>query len=1073
MPNVQMNDDYPMDEFDRLRPDAFSEFDQYMDALPDRLHENLPDEIAEEGTRNQIDDYVYGAVARDEPYDEGKDRHPARMTQAVSPAELKLIELSKEWFEKLHGTRYHDCILLSGRTYDKYVWDLIIEGPKGSIYEGGVFFAEIKIPKLFPEECPIISFSTFIMHPEFQDNAMFAYKNLRRYWKYDMDLISVVDFVYDNLVNVMTKTLFFPFCHAAIHFGHREATSHQLPFGALNTCDLFEEATALHCLRDLVDYADLTANVLHPPLSAVEENCDKFNHYMMCTSGVRPDCRQSRAPNIEKMYETICEEKFAAIMKDEKKCLLEVENDKQVKECFVNKTNTLRDETPDTASMPTTTYECTVIQAYVDCLFERESETCKDAVKIEISFLSMLAKRNADSECNLMMNATRSRPKEKPLEECDDRGNCKCRLAGYYYDAAQKKCLDVNECDSLSSACSQVCTNLPGSYECSCDERFYRLASDNKTCDRIDKTPFWLFFAHGQSVWNISTDGKSFQLQRAGLQKTAMIDVDVKERRLYYADIGANVIERMNIDGTFPQAVQRFDVDGLEGIAVDWIGRNLYSLRKTDILVQSLDGRFRTSVYRNVMTLPRSIALHPSKGLMFVTDWSSNAFIAVAAMDGSRFRKIVTDRITWPNAIAIDIFAEKIYWADAFLDTIETANMDGTGRRTVVSDAGSVPHIFGLAVADDFIYWTDWTYRGILRANKQNGENITVLAQTALLPYSLKVFHKTLQPDQPSPCELMGCGQLCLLGENGASKCSCGEGFELQEDNKTCSSNCSDMQIECGGSDPKCISKLYLCDGLAQCSNQADEMNCPPRICLPGQFQCHDNKKCLPPGGLCDEVPDCADGSDEIYCPEPNKDCAPLNDPNGEFVINDSKNGTTGSLKCNPGYSSNCYTFSCLQGAWNPEPEPCTPTRARRQTQECFAIGVPLGSNISYSAPASNTMTYSQGTQATISCAPGHQIQGPTTSTCNNGIWDPLTLGPCILAQASSTGCLAHIPPIGGELIYSTDHQIGVYPAGTTATARCTNGANIEGVSTASCTNGAWSPPMFGTCAVFTTPPIN
>lgn len=90
----------------------------------------------------------------------------------------------------------------------------------------------------------------------------------------------------------------------------------------------------------------------------------------------------------------------------------------------------------------------------------------------------------------------------------------------------------------------------------------------------------WLFFAHGQSVWNISTDGKSFQLQRAGLQKTAMIDIDVKENRLYYADIGANVIERMNIEGTFPQAVQRFDVDGLEGIAVDWIGRNLYSLRR-------------------------------------------------------------------------------------------------------------------------------------------------------------------------------------------------------------------------------------------------------------------------------------------------------------------------------------------------------------------------------------------------------------------------------------------------------------------------------------------------------------
>uniref|UniRef100_A0A1I7UD36 Low-density lipoprotein receptor domain class A n=1 Tax=Caenorhabditis tropicalis TaxID=1561998 RepID=A0A1I7UD36_9PELO len=53
-----------------------------------------------------------------------------------------------------------------------------------------------------------------------------------------------------------------------------------------------------------------------------------------------------------------------------------------------------------------------------------------------------------------------------------------------------------------------------------------------------------------------------------------------------------------------------------------------------------------------------------------------------------------------------------------------------------------------------------------------------------------------------------------------------------------------------------------------------------PRICLPGQFQCHDNRKCLPPGGLCDEVADCADSSDELYCPHQTKTAK------GDFVLN-------------------------------------------------------------------------------------------------------------------------------------------------------------------------------------------
>jgi hypothetical protein len=83
----------------------------------------------------------------------------------------------------------------------------------------------------------------------------------------------------------------------------------------------------------------------------------------------------------------------------------------------------------------------------------------------------------------------------------------------------------------------------------------------------------WIFFAHGQSIWNISSDGQDFQLQRAGLQKTAMIDIDHKENMLYYADIGASKVETMKLDGVFSKTLQFYEVDGMEGIAVDWIAR--------------------------------------------------------------------------------------------------------------------------------------------------------------------------------------------------------------------------------------------------------------------------------------------------------------------------------------------------------------------------------------------------------------------------------------------------------------------------------------------------------------------
>ena len=47
------------------------------------------------------------------------------------------------------------------------------------------------------------------------------------------------------------------------------------------------------------------------------------------------------------------------------------------------------------------------------------------------------------------------------------------------------KISDINECSVRKGECQQNCKNLPGSYECSCDEG-YRLRGDLKTCEGMD-----------------------------------------------------------------------------------------------------------------------------------------------------------------------------------------------------------------------------------------------------------------------------------------------------------------------------------------------------------------------------------------------------------------------------------------------------------------------------------------------------------------------------------------------------------------------------------------------------------
>lgn len=80
-----------------------------------------------------------------------------------------------------------------------------------------------------------------------------------------------------------------------------------------------------------------------------------------------------------------------------------------------------------------------------------------------------------------------------------------------------------------------------------------------------------------------------------------------------------------------------------DGLAVDWVGRNLYWCdKKTDTIeVSKLDGRFRKILLHEGLQEPRAIALDPSQGYLYWTDWGDKAHIGKVGLDGSQPRVIV------------------------------------------------------------------------------------------------------------------------------------------------------------------------------------------------------------------------------------------------------------------------------------------------------------------------------------------------------------------------------------------------------------------------------------------------
>ena len=132
------------------------------------------------------------------------------------------------------------------------------------------------------------------------------------------------------------------------------------------------------------------------------------------------------------------------------------------------------------------------------------------------------------------------------------------------------------------------------------------------------------------------------------------------------------------------QVIIKHDSMGLEGIAVDWVGRKIYWLDRHSkhVEVAELDGTNRRTLKADGISDPRAIVVHPGTGYLYFTTWHLQAYIGRLGLDGTNFSRIVTyeDRLAWPNALTIDYMTDKLFWADAHLDYISYSDLDGRNR---------------------------------------------------------------------------------------------------------------------------------------------------------------------------------------------------------------------------------------------------------------------------------------------------------------------------------------------------------------------------------------------------------
>ncbi|XP_077997838.1 low-density lipoprotein receptor-related protein 2-like [Glandiceps talaboti] len=369
-------------------------------------------------------------------------------------------------------------------------------------------------------------------------------------------------------------------------------------------------------------------------------------------------------------------------------------------------------------------------------------------------------------------------------------GVCYCD-PGYALNSDNRTCSDYDEC-TVWGTCDQICQNLPGTYECTCSDGY--VLEGTKRC-KTTGDPLKLLHSVRSAI--VSTDEHGRNSETIVVAANAIgIDYHFEYQKIYWTDNTHDKLYSSNLDGTGVHVILDLGLQTPESVAVDWISDKLYIVESHAhrIDVCNLNGSMRTAVIADRVDQPRGIALDPTVGYMFVSDWSSTPHILRAYMDGTNRHVLVDNKIIWPNALSVDLASKRVFWADGRLDYIQSITYDGQYRETVISGGTKVPHPFDLAVFENYVYFSDWTKMGVVRVNKFDREDYTIISSsTTLKPMGVVAYHRICQPQVPNPCgdDNGGCDHICVISHTTDNRglgyrCLCHIGFELNIDQATC-----------------------------------------------------------------------------------------------------------------------------------------------------------------------------------------------------------------------------------------------------------------------------------------------
>ena len=214
---------------------------------------------------------------------------------------------------------------------------------------------------------------------------------------------------------------------------------------------------------------------------------------------------------------------------------------------------------------------------------------------------------------------------------------------------------------------------------------------DPAHCKADSEVPVRVLFSNRYYIQLAALNGTSDIIVHNQSNAVA-IDFDWETKCLFWSDVTSRGSSLRKVCG-WDEGENRTKITTMatlrnpDGLAVDWVGRNLYWCDKGSdtVEVSNLDGEYRRVVLSEGLLEPRAIAVDPTTGFLFWSDWGAKPHIGRAWMDGSRPEVLVSKGVGWPNALAVDYSTGEVFFGDAREDYIAAMNQDGSALRKILS----------------------------------------------------------------------------------------------------------------------------------------------------------------------------------------------------------------------------------------------------------------------------------------------------------------------------------------------------------------------------------------------------